>query len=45
MGAAQSKIPEPAVGEHLVERLKALEVKESNFEDEKGYVHLTKNER
>ncbi|KAI9869186.1 MAG: hypothetical protein M1830_005455, partial [Pleopsidium flavum] len=40
MGSAQSKMPEPAVGEKLAERLHALKVKESSRELEKGYVYI-----
>ena len=40
MGASQSKLPEPVIEEKLLERLRALEVKESRVESEKDYVYL-----
>ncbi|KAI4134845.1 MAG: hypothetical protein LQ347_001184 [Umbilicaria vellea] len=40
MGSSQSKLPEPAVGEKLAERLRAMEAKESRNELEKGYVYI-----
>lgn len=45
MGFTQSKMPEPAVGEKLAERLHALEVKESSRELEKGYVYVDEQDR
>ena len=45
MGSSQSKLPEPAVGEKLAERLHAMEVKESRNELEKGYVYLEGEQR
>ena len=45
MGQTQSTVPEPAVGEKLVERLRALELRESKDEVERfnaveDYVHV-----
>lgn len=40
MGASQSKLPEPVIEEKLLERLRALEVRESRVESEKDYVYL-----
>ena len=40
MGASQSKLPEPVIEEKLMERLRALEVKESRVETEKDYVYV-----
>ena len=40
MGASQSKLPEPIVEEKLVERLRALDMKESRAEAEKDYVYV-----
>lgn len=40
MGASHSKLPEPVVGEKLVERLHTLEVKDIRSEAEKEYVHV-----
>lgn len=40
MGASESKLPEPVIEEKLMERLRALEVKESRVEAEKEYVYV-----
>ena len=40
MGASQSKLPEPVIEEKLVERLRALDLKESRAEAEKDYVYV-----
>ena len=40
MGASQSKLPEPVIEEKLVERLRALDVKEGRAEAEKDYVYV-----
>lgn len=45
MGSSQSKLPEPAVGEKLAERLRAMEAKESRNELEKGYVYIDGQQR
>ena len=45
MGSSQSKLPEPAVGEKLAERLHAMEVKETRSELEKGYVYVEGEQR
>ncbi|KAI9833749.1 MAG: hypothetical protein M1819_003482 [Sarea resinae] len=41
MGSSQSKVPEPAVSEKLVERLRALELKYNDNGSVNGYVHLS----
>lgn len=45
MGSSQSKLPEPAVGEKLAERLRAMEVRETRNELEKGYVYVDGQQR
>lgn len=45
MGSSQSKLPEPAVGEKLAERLRAMEVKETRSSLEKGYVYVDGEQR
>ena len=45
MGSSQSKLPEPAVSEKLVERLQALQLKDSKHELEKGYVYIEGEDR
>lgn len=45
MGNTPSKIPEPAVAETLRDRLRALEIKETGPEVEKGYVYVADQER
>lgn len=45
MGNTPSQIPEPAVAETLNDRLRALEVKETSPEVEKGYVYVDDQER
>lgn len=45
MGSSQSKLSEPAVGEKLAERLRAMEVKDTRNELEKGYVYVDGKQR
>ena len=45
MGSSQSKLPEPAVGEKLAERLRAMEVKDTRSSLEKGYVYVDGEQR